>query len=183
MMDPSFSIIAKVSMQSRKILTKSKKEKDIFRRKSTTDRDQKRCRLCWCQAPEEHCTSDIVALRTREYTRRNRLHEQHDCMKAVGYALREAYVREALHRRRTQRRRMSYRAASARATRRGLCLSRALSWKLCELEFGMLARNGEADEQVEEARQDEFDSVVRRRKNDDERLALERVEIAHGFDL
>lgn len=47
----------------------------------------------------------------------------------------------------------------------------------------MLARSDEADEQVEEARQDEFDSVVRRRKNDDERLALEWVEIAHGSDL
>ena len=35
----------------------------------------------------------------------------------------------------------------------------------------MLARNGEVDEQVEEVRQDDFDSVERRRMNDDERLA------------
>ena len=89
-------------------------------------------------------------------------------MRVVECALHGGYVREALHRRRIRHRQMSCRAASARATHRGLCLARALSRKPRGLETGMLARNDEVDEQAEEVRQDEFDSVERMRKNDDD---------------
>ena len=113
----------------------------------------------------------IVELRTRGCTRRSKLRGRHERTKVEECARHEACAREAPHKRRIQRRRTSYHGASARATRREFCLTHALSRMLsCELDDGTLARTGEEDEQVVEVRQDEFGSVERRRKSDDERL-------------